>query len=397
MAIGKMPLRVTVTMLTLATLPPLLGCFLIGCSDLIQILISGLLGLTLAYIIMYVRVLLKFGPHKEFDICLRKKLYNGEKSFRIPEVEWSGIGFYGIRLPPAFRITGIKKFAFENCSGLTSVEIPETVTRIEEGAFWRCSGLTSVEIPYGVTYIGESAFRDCRRLTSVEIPKTVTRIERGAFLYCSGLTSVEIPETVTYIGCAFDYSVEVVYNTSVPMRKMLPYVYVHNGPKLVEVFPYVCEFMDWKELGRMTRVSKWFYSDILVRCRLMFVSKVKAAQKTIVITEDEHHSDGDNDNANDNKEENTINLTLTETFFEFTSTSNDFTNESVEHSSCPTNVSKGNCVRGKEQIRRRDEIEVYSNIQETDAIALHPYIHIDAITSISFPRCYQDDPYVVFP
>ena len=145
------------------------------------------------------------------------------------------------------------------------------------------------------------------------------------------------------------------------MRKMLPYVYVHNGPKLVEVFPYVCEFMDWKELGRMTRVSKWFYSDILVRCRLSFVTKANAAQKTIVVTEDEHHNndDGDNENANahdnDNNEDNEENrMTLV--------------------------------IRSMERICGRDEVEVYSNIRDSNAIA-----------SISFPRCYQDKPYVVIP
>ena len=56
----------------------------------------------------------------------------------------------------------------------------------------------------------------------------------------------------------------------------------------------------------MTRVSKWFYSDILVRCRLSFVTKANAAQKTIVFTEDEHHNndDGDNENVNDHDDDN---------------------------------------------------------------------------------------------
>jgi len=44
---------------------------------------------------------------------------------------------------------------------LTSITIPNSVTRIGEEAFCDCSALTSVTIPEGVTSIGEAAFEDC--------------------------------------------------------------------------------------------------------------------------------------------------------------------------------------------------------------------------------------------
>ncbi len=97
-------------------------------------------------------------------------------------------------------VTSIGDWAFAECSGLTSVTIPDSVTSIGSDAFYGCSGLTSVTIPDSVTSIGSSAFRGCSGLTSVTIPDSVTRIGGYAFAYCSGLTSVTIGNGVTSIG-----------------------------------------------------------------------------------------------------------------------------------------------------------------------------------------------------
>jgi len=59
----------------------------------------------------------------------------------------------------------------------------------------------NVTIPDGVTIIGQGAFwRNHERLTSVTIPDSVTRIEAQAFTHCNRLTSLTIPYRVTYIG-----------------------------------------------------------------------------------------------------------------------------------------------------------------------------------------------------
>ena len=71
--------------------------------------------------------------------------------------------------------------------------IEYSVVGIGEYAFYDCRGLTSVNIPEGVTTIGAWAFHDCYRLTSVTIPASVTTIGGYSFCGCSGLTSVNIP------------------------------------------------------------------------------------------------------------------------------------------------------------------------------------------------------------
>lgn len=97
-------------------------------------------------------------------------------------------------------ITLIGDNAFSFCTGLASVEIPNSVKSIGIGAFYTCSSLTSIKIPNSVTTIGPYAFHNCSSLTSVEIPTSVTSIEMLAFWMCSSLTSVEIPTSVASFG-----------------------------------------------------------------------------------------------------------------------------------------------------------------------------------------------------
>ena len=78
-------------------------------------------------------------------------------------------------------VTGIGSYAFDGCTGLTSVTIPDSVTTIGDYAFYGCTGLTSVSIPDSVTTIGDYAFRGCTGLTSVTIPDSVTSVGYSAF------------------------------------------------------------------------------------------------------------------------------------------------------------------------------------------------------------------------
>ena len=178
--------------------------------------------------------------------------YNGT-TYSVSSINYKAFngcsGLTSVTIPNS--VTSIDSYAFSGCSGLTSVTIPNSVTRIgreafydtgwydnqpdgvvyagkvaykykgtmpnntiitiEEGtlgiaddAFKGCSGLTSVNIPNSVTSIGDDAFFRCSGLTSVTIPNSVTRIGNDAFYYCSGLTSVHISDLSVWCNIKFD-------------------------------------------------------------------------------------------------------------------------------------------------------------------------------------------------
>ena len=97
---------------------------------------------------------------------------------------------------------------FQNCSGLTSITIPSSVTSLGETCFGWCSGLTSITIPSSVTSLGYRCFCGCSGLTSITIPSSVTSLGNYCFGFCSGLTSITIPSSVTSLGiyCFWDCS-----------------------------------------------------------------------------------------------------------------------------------------------------------------------------------------------
>ncbi len=147
-----------------------------------------------------------------------------------------------------YSVTSIGESAFDYCSRLTSVVIPNSVTTIDYKAFANCSGLTSVTIPNSVTAIGGWAFINCTRLSSVSfnaekcikmgyrkdvqgvyfvfagctslttltIGDKVTTIPSNAFRKCSALTSVTIGNSVTSIGFNAFYDCSKLTSVTIP-------------------------------------------------------------------------------------------------------------------------------------------------------------------------------------
>ncbi len=97
-------------------------------------------------------------------------------------------------------VTSVGDYAFNNCSGLTSVTIPDSVTSIGSSAFYGDVALTGLTIPGNVETVGSYAFRNCSGLTSITIGNGMTSIENGVFQGCSSLTGITIPNNMTSIG-----------------------------------------------------------------------------------------------------------------------------------------------------------------------------------------------------
>ena len=96
--------------------------------------------------------------------------------------------------------------AFWGCTSLKNIEIPESINAIEAFAFDGCKSLKNIEIPKSVVSIGSYAFYGCTSLKNIEIPESVVSIESNAFYGCTSLSSIDIPESVAHIGVdAFGY------------------------------------------------------------------------------------------------------------------------------------------------------------------------------------------------
>ncbi|MGN1442576.1 MAG: leucine-rich repeat domain-containing protein, partial [Acutalibacteraceae bacterium] len=83
----------------------------------------------------------------------------------------------------------------------TSVNIKPGTLGIADGAFESCSGLTSVTMPDTLIAIGNKTFRYCDNLMSINFSEQLKNIGDYAFQNCMSLTSVTFPINLTYIGC----------------------------------------------------------------------------------------------------------------------------------------------------------------------------------------------------
>ena len=108
-------------------------------------------------------------------------------------------------------VTEIGDYAFNSCTGLTSIAIPISVTKIDNLAFSNCKSLTSITVhPDNPVYSSESGVLFNKEKTELvlypkgrkgdyTIPASIKKIERVTFRNCIGLTSVTIPISVTKI------------------------------------------------------------------------------------------------------------------------------------------------------------------------------------------------------
>ena len=84
--------------------------------------------------------------------------------------------------------------AFEYCTSLTSIAIPNSITSIRGDAFRTCTALTSVTLGNSVTSIGYNAFIWCSSITSISIHNSVINISPNAFCGCRKLSSIVIDD-----------------------------------------------------------------------------------------------------------------------------------------------------------------------------------------------------------
>lgn len=109
-------------------------------------------------------------------------------------------------------VTSIGKYAFARCSKIDSLKLPNSISTIDENAFNACTGLVSVILPNNLTLLSAYVFSHCSALLTITVPDKVTSINDGAFSGCSELNMAMLSNSVTSIGVgAFQYCTKLKY------------------------------------------------------------------------------------------------------------------------------------------------------------------------------------------
>lgn len=98
-----------------------------------------------------------------------------------------------------YPVTAIGSRAFQNCTTLTSVALPGSLTVLNANVFQDCVALKEVTLPEGLTQIGNSAFSGCTALTAVDLPDSITALGSAVFEDCTALEQFDYPAGLTTI------------------------------------------------------------------------------------------------------------------------------------------------------------------------------------------------------
>lgn len=126
---------------------------------------------------------------------------------------FSGSGISSVDIPDS--VVEIKDYAFSLCQNLTSIVLPDSVKTIGNSAFLSCINLETINLPDSITSIGTFAFYNCA-LKEIHISRGLTEISNGAFSHCYYVKEIVIPEGVVSIGDEAFNSCSVANSITIP-------------------------------------------------------------------------------------------------------------------------------------------------------------------------------------
>ncbi len=145
------------------------------------------------------------------DVVIPETVEFGGQHYVVDSIgEWAFnacSGLMSVKLPEKLRAIG--RLAFVDCYGLTSISFPASLRVIGDGAFQNCDGLTSLSFPEGMTQIGDGAFQRCGRLETLFFPSTMKSIDWGVFCEsheneyggectCDSIRRIEVMDIATW-------------------------------------------------------------------------------------------------------------------------------------------------------------------------------------------------------
>jgi len=145
-----------------------------------------------------------------------------------------------------YSLLTIGDYAFDDCTQITSVQMPDSITYIGTDAFYNCSALESISLSSAISSVSDRTFMNCINLSSIIIPSSVKYICKYAFYNCSSLSSIILSKNINEIyHYAFDQChnlTDVWYTGSIADRQNSLSIGNYNDPLTKATWHYnTCE------------------------------------------------------------------------------------------------------------------------------------------------------------
>ena len=122
----------------------------------------------------------------------------------------------GVSFASGANVTNVGPEAFQGCTALTNVALPDGLQELAAGLFCGCTALRAVTIPSGVTNVGDAAFADCRNLAAVSLPSGLAGLGESPFLNCRSLGEIDVPDGIASVPRQFCYECRSLASVDLP-------------------------------------------------------------------------------------------------------------------------------------------------------------------------------------
>ena len=149
---------------------------------------------------------------------------------------------------------------FKNCISLSEIDIPNCKS-IGSEAFEGCTGLRSVTIPDGVQKIGERAFEGCEHLTSIYIPSSVQFVASDAFNGCINLDTIIVAEDNPWFASSDENNAIIETSTKTLVRGSRSVKNLQGIEKIGDYAFYGCKIEEMEIPDGVTSIGRYAFEE----------------------------------------------------------------------------------------------------------------------------------------
>ncbi len=185
-------------------------------------------------------------------------------------------------------VVAIDNYCFSN-SSMTSLVLPDSITKIGAGAFYFCEKLESVKLGNKIESLGDYLFYYCSSLKSFSVPESVEVLPAYMFYACFNLTNIELPDTMKAIGDYGVYACESLKTIKLPSQLVAIGNYsfydchsltaISFPETLTSIGDYAFYFCKALKTFTLTKNIQNFGAGVLLKCTQLNSVKVDSENK----------------------------------------------------------------------------------------------------------------------